>query len=93
MDTKRPINGPDTPTSKKAFRSGIGPRFFITAPIVPIRLGNGIKYGNDVMHTMLSRDNVMPCFMGSQYSHNGDSERETLYDTSDGLLIGSAPKV
>jgi len=41
----RPASGPLAPMSNSAFRSGIRPFMRMTAPIVPMRLGNGMKYG------------------------------------------------
>jgi len=41
-----PAIGPAMPMSKSAARDGIGPLMRMKAPSVPIRLGNGTKYGS-----------------------------------------------
>ncbi|BAA29426.1 107aa long hypothetical protein [Pyrococcus horikoshii OT3] len=44
--TKSPAIGPLAPKSTAAFLVGIGDFTLITAPSVPMKEGNGMKYGN-----------------------------------------------
>ena len=43
--TTKPAIGPAIPMSKSAVRDRIGERMRMNAPMVPIRVGNGMKNG------------------------------------------------